>query len=50
MAGGFKEVQNDKKFLICGEANAKLIISSDLNNRKMSHKLLVSAGQVNTLS
>ena len=38
------------RFLICGQANAKLIISSDLNNWKMSQKLLASAGQVNTLS
>lgn len=50
MAGGFREVQNDKEFLICGEASAKLIISSDLNHWKMSLKLPVSAGQVSTLS
>ena len=37
-------------FLIHGQANAKLIISSDLNNQKMSQELLASAGQVSTLS
>lgn len=50
MAGGFKEVLNDKTSLIHGEAKAKLIINCDLNNWKMCRKLPASAGQVCTLS